>query len=71
MVVSTRFFTSRHPDIARRDSALTWACRMRAEIDEVVAKSKQTIAASQALMAQADRMLAMVALKCLTPPARE
>ncbi len=58
-MVDRRLHTS---DIANRVSPLKRALPMRSEIDEVVAKIKQTIAVSQALMAEADRMIALVAM---------
>ena len=61
-MVDRRFATPRIPAIANRDFALKPALRMRSEIDEVVAKIKQTIAVSQALMAEADRMIALMAM---------
>ncbi len=60
-MVHRRFATPQAPGIANRDSSLKRA-QMRSEIDEVVAKLKQTIVESQALMAEADRMIALVAM---------
>ena len=46
----------RHPHFTR--DMRTWACQMTCEIHESVMATRETIAASKALMAQAERILA-------------
>ncbi len=60
-MIHRRFAAPQTPGIANRDFPLR-ALRRRSEIDEVVAKLKRTIVESRALMAEADRMIALEAM---------